>query len=207
MKRQAKKFIIAKKLQMTQIFDTAGNVVPVTVLSAQPNVVTHVKRIEPDGYTAIQVGIGERRARTVSKSVVGHTKKIGKVFRVLKEFRVAEPKWNVGDTVDIAQFAPGDRVAVIGTSRGLGFQGVVKRHGFHGQPASHGHKDQLRHSGSIGAGGVQRTFKGVRMGGHMGNARVTISNLEVVKVDLEKNELSLKGAVPGMRNAILLITQ
>ncbi len=207
MNRPVTKFILAKKSHQTQLFDEAGNVVPVTVVAASPNQVTQIKTVASDGYSAVQVGLGQRRAKTVSRAEQGQTKKLGKVFAARREFHVVEPKLKVGDQIDIKQFAVGDRVKVTGTSRGLGFQGVVKRHGFHGQPASHGHKDQLRHSGSIGAGGVQRTFKGVRMGGHMGNARVTTAGLEVVKIDSEKNELYLRGAVPGSRNALVAIYQ
>lgn len=199
--------MIAKKLSMTQLYDEAGNSVPVTILAAQPNVVTQVKTQDNEGYTAVQLGMGERRGKTVTKAVVGHTKTLGKVFRKIKEFRVAEAKVKVGDALDVNQFAVGEIVKVTGTSRGLGFQGVVKRHGFHGQPATHGHKDQLRHSGSIGAGGVQRVFKDMRMGGHMGNARVTVANLTVVKIDPEKNELYVKGAVPGVRNSFIQVYQ
>lgn len=207
MKQPVKKFIVAKKLYMTQVYDDAGNVVPVTVLTASPNTVTQLKTKEHEGYAAVQVGMGQRRLKRATKSVAGHTKGLNTVFAALKEFRVAEPTMQVGDSVTVQQFTAGDRVKVIGTSRGRGFQGVVKRHGFHGQPASHGHKDQLRKSGSIGAGGVQRVFKGVRMAGHMGSARVTVANLKVIKVDTEQNELYVQGAVPGVRNSLLTVYQ
>ncbi|MBI4407266.1 MAG: 50S ribosomal protein L3 [Candidatus Kerfeldbacteria bacterium] len=208
MKKTINKFLLAKKLYMTQVFDEAGNVVPVTVLAAEPNIVTQVKTADKDGYVAVQVGVGERRAKTVSKAVVGHTKGLNKVFRKLTEFRVTDGStYTVGDAVLVSQFTLGDKVKVSGISKGLGFQGVIKRHGFHGQPASHGHKDQERASGSIGAGGVQRTFKDMRMAGHMGDQFVKLSNLKVVKVDTEKNELYLKGAVPGARNAMICIYQ
>lgn len=208
MKKPVTKFLLAKKLYMTQLFDDSGNVVPVTVLAAEPNVITQVKTSEQDGYVAVQVGVGERRAKTVSKAVVGHTKGLNKIFRKLTEFRVADPaNYKVGDTVAAAQFSEGEKVKVSGISKGRGFQGVVKRHGFHGQPASHGHKDQLRASGSIGAGGVQRTFKGLRMAGHMGDSSVTVANLKVIKVDADKNELYLRGAVPGANRAFVRIYQ
>lgn len=195
-------------MHMTQLFDESGNVVPVTVLAAAPNVVTQIKTAEKDGYVAVQVGMGERRAKTVSKAVVGHTKGLNKVFRALTEFRVADGStYKVGDSMAAGQFAVGEKVKVSGFSKGRGFQGVVKRHGFHGQPASHGHKDQLRASGSIGAGGVQRTFKGLRMAGHMGDQSVTVANLRVIKVDADKNELYLRGAVPGARHALVWIYQ
>lgn len=207
MKRPVTKFIVGKKLHMTQIYDELGNALSVTVVSAQPNTVTQVKNMGNEGYVAVQVATGEKRPKTSTKAVVGHTKTLGKTFAHFREFRLAEPKYQVGDAIALNQFAVGDRVKVIGTSRGRGYQGVVKRHGFHGQPASHGHKDQLRKSGSIGAGGVQRVFKGVRMAGHMGNARVTVANLKVVKIDEEKNELYLEGAVPGVRNSMMMIYQ
>jgi large subunit ribosomal protein L3 len=207
MKKPVSKFLITQKLHMTQIFDDTGNVVPVTVLAATPNVVTQVMPNDKTGKPAVQVGYGMRRAKTVSKSVQGHTKGLNQTFRKLQEFKVTEPKFAVGDKLDVTQFTVGERVKVTGTNKGRGFQGVVKRHGFHGQPASHGHKDQLRKSGSIGAGGVQRVFKGVRMSGQMGNASLTVANLKVAKVDTEKNQLYVRGAVPGARNSFLAIYQ
>lgn len=208
MKKSFTKFLLARKLYMTQLFDDGGNVVPVTVLAAEPNVITQIKTSEQDGYVAVQVGVGERRAKTVSKAVVGHTKGLNKIFRKLTEFRVVDlANYKVGDTVAAAQFSEGEKVKVSGISKGRGFQGVVKRHGFHGHPASHGHKDQLRASGSIGAGGVQRTFKGLRMAGHMGDSSVTVANLKVIKVDADKNELYLRGAVPGANRAFVRIYQ
>ncbi|MFA6474889.1 MAG: 50S ribosomal protein L3 [Patescibacteria group bacterium] len=208
MKKPTTKFLLAKKLHMSQLFDDNGNVVPVTILAVSPNMVTQLKTVESDGYVAVQVGCEERRAKTTSKSLVGHTKGLNKVFRNFSEFRVEDVSgYKVGDVITVEKFAVGDNVKVIGYSKGRGFQGVVKRHGFHGQPASHGHKDQLRASGSIGAGGVQRTFKGLRMPGRMGNAKVSISNLKVVKVDAAQNEVYLKGAVPGARNGLVWIYQ
>lgn len=207
MKKPVTKFLVAQKLYMTQIYDETGNVIPVTVLAAQSNVVTQVKSNAETGKHSVQVGVGQRREKTVSKSVQGHTKGLKQVFKKLQEFKIADSKLNVGDKVELTQFAVGDRVKVTGTNKGRGFQGVVKRHQFHGQPASHGHKDQLRKSGSIGAGGVQRVFKGVRMAGHMGNARLTVANLQVVKVDTEKQELYVRGAVPGARNSFLALYQ
>ncbi len=212
MKKPATKFLLTKKLHMTQLFDENGNVVPVTVLAATPNTITQIKTSEKDGYTAVQVGMGERRAKTVSKSVVGHTKAAsktdGKVFRHLSEFWVSDSSaYKVGDTVAVSQFTPGDKLKIHGFSKGKGFQGVIRRHGFHGQPASHGHKDQERAGGSIGAGGVQRTFKGLRMPGQMGGTHITVPNLKVIKVDAEANELYVRGAVPGARNTLIWIYQ
>lgn len=191
---------------MTQVYADGDTVFPVTVIAAGPCVVTQVKTDDKDGYTAVQIGYGQRRAKHVSKAVQGHTKGLG-VFARLAEFKVAEVKCQRGDQLDVTQFSVGEHVKVTSTSKGKGFQGVVKRHGFHGQPASHGHKDQLRKSGSIGAGGVQRTFKDVRMAGRMGQDRVTVANLKVVKVDPEKHELYLGGAIPGASNSLISIYQ
>lgn len=212
MKKPATKFLLTKKLHMTQLFDENGNVVPVTVLAATPNTITQVKTAEKDGYVAVQIGMGTRRAKNVAKSVAGHTKAAskeeGKTFRHLSEFRVTDSStYKVGDTVEVSQFTPGEKVRAQGVSKGRGFQGVVKRHGFHGSPATHGHKDQERAGGSIGAGGVQRTFKGLRMPGQMGNSYITVPNLKVVKVDPETNELYVRGAVPGARNTLIWIYQ
>jgi len=207
MKKTVTKFILGKKLYMTQLFDDAGTVFPVTVVSVPSNVVTQVKTKDKEGYSAVQVGYGVRRAKTVSKSVQGHTKSAGGVFAKLSEFLVAEPTVKVGDKVEVSQFVVGEKVKISGLSKGRGFQGVVKRHGFHGQPSSHGHKDQSRKSGSIGAGGVQRVFKDLRMSGRMGHNQVTVANLKVVKVDTATNELFLGGAVPGARNSVIAIYQ
>lgn len=198
------KFILGKKIEMSQKFKESGEVVPVTVVQAGPCVITAIKTEDKDGYKAVQVGYGEKKK--ISKPLLGHLKNLGK-FSSLREFRVVDTKeMKVGDKFDVGVFEAGDKVKVTGISKGKGFQGVVKRHHFHGSPASHGHKDQLRHSGSIGAGGVQNVFKGMRMGGQMGADQVTIKNLEVVEIDKEKNLLYLKGAVPGGRNSFLMIS-
>lgn len=196
------KCILAKKLEMSQVFRPDGTVVPVTLVQAGPCVVTQVKTKETDGYDAVQVGF--LTATKLSKPQEGHLKDLAKV-RTLREFRVDDASaFKRGDTIEASVFAIGDDVDVTGTSKGKGFQGVVKRHGFHGHPASHGHKDQLRMPGSIGAGGPQHVFKGRRMAGHMGNETVTVQNLEVVEVR-DQGIIALKGAVPGARNAILEI--
>lgn len=207
MKKTVTKFILGKKLYMTQLFDETGTVFPVTVVSVPTNVVTQIKTKDKDGYSAVQVGYGVRRAKNISKSVQGHTKSTGVNFSKLSEFLVAEPAVKVGDKVEVSQFSVGEKVKISGLSKGKGFQGVVKRHGFHGQPSSHGHKDQSRKSGSIGAGGVQRVFKDLRMAGRMGHNQVTVANLKVVKVNPETNELFLGGAVPGARNSVIAIYQ
>jgi len=189
---------------MTQRFQADGTMTPVTVVAAGPCPVTMVKTKEKDGYTAVQVGFGE--SKKLSKAEKGRVKGLAQV-RTLREFRVqGEIPVKRGDVITAAVFQPGDSVNVVGTSKGKGFQGVVKRHGFKGSRATHGNKDQLRMPGSIGATAPQRVIKGMRMGGHMGNARITVHNLEVVEVDAEKNLIFLKGAVPGARNGMVLLS-
>jgi len=200
------KFILAEKKEMTQKFTEDGTVIPVTKVLAGPCVVTQLKTDKKDGYTAVQVGFGLKK--NLAKPISGHLKNLGS-FRYLKEFRIIDQeakKLALGDKITAKIFQAGDLVKATGTSKGRGFQGVVKRHGFHGSPATHGHKDQLRHSGSIGAGGVQHVFKGVRMGGRMGGGQVTITNLEIIEVDPEKNEIFIRGAVPGAKSNLLLIS-
>lgn len=198
------KFILGKKIEMSQIFKDDGTVIPVTAVLATPNVVTQVKvKTGKDGYNAVQIGFDG--AKKVKKSRAGHLKDLDKV-KTLKEIRIADDTAvNRGDKITVAAFAPGDMIKVTGTSKGKGFQGVVKRHGFHGQKGSHGHKDQERMPGSIGAGGVQRVFKNIRMAGHMGDDQVTVSGLEVVDINKEKNILYIKGALPGARNSLVII--
>lgn len=198
------KFILAKKLNMTQIFEDDGRVIPVTAVLASPNVVTQVKTVDRDGYRAVQLGLGN--GKRVNKPESGHLKGLA-LSRTLREIAIKdETAVERGDVVTVATFAKGDAVDVIGWSKGRGFQGVVKRHGFHGSPKTHGHKDQQRMPGSIGAGGVQRVFKNVRMAGHMGDDQVTIKGLEVVAIDVEQNILYIKGAVPGARHSLLVIS-
>lgn len=190
---------------MSQVWSETGEVVPVTLISAGPCIVTQVKTKERDGYEAYQLGYGEA-SRKQPKAQLGHTKDLGS-FRTFKEFRVA-PHAGVerGTVIDVSTFAPGDIVHVTGTVKGRGFQGVVKRHGFGGSPATHGHKDQLRMPGAISAGGVQHVQKGRRMGGHMGTNTVTVRNLKVVMVDLKNNLIAVKGAIPGARGSMVEIT-
>jgi len=188
---------------MSRTFREDGTVVPVTVLKAGPCVVTQVKDKAKDGYYAVQLGYGE--TRKVGKAKQGHLKPVGKNLRHLKEFRLTEGEYSVGQVLDVSQFAAGDIVDITGWSKGKGFQGVVKRHGFRGHPSTHGHKDQLRMPGSIGAGGVQHVRKGMRMAGRMGNVRSTVSHLQVVAVKPEAHELIVKGAVPGARRGLLLV--
>ncbi len=199
------KFIIAKKLEMSQRFRADGTVVPVTLLQAGVCKVTQVKSQDKDGYTAVQIGCGREKHPT--KPVAGHLKAAGENFKTLKEFRVDDASgFAVGGTVDAAQFTPGEFVEVSGVSKGKGFQGVVKRHHFRGGPRTHGHKDNLRMPGSIGSGGMQRVFKGLRMGGHMGVDQVTVKNLEVIEVDAAKGILAVKGAVPGAHGSIVMVS-
>ena len=200
------KFILAEKREMTQKFEENGTVIPVTKVVATPCVVTQLKGIDKEGYTAVQIGSGSKR--NLSKSVKGHLKNLGN-FRYLKEFKITDEeakKLAIGNKITANIFQSGDIVKVSGTSKGKGFQGVVKRHGFHGSPASHGHKDQLRMPGSIGATGPAHVFKGKKMPGQMGNNQVTVTNLEIIEVDSAKNEIFIKGAVPGARNNLLLIS-
>lgn len=199
------KFILGKKIEMSQKFKEDGTVVPVTLISAGPCKVTQVKTKEKDGVNAVQIGFDT--AKKLNKPEAGHLKALEN-FRHLIEIAIEKPEeYSRGQEIKISVLVPGEKVQVVGTSRGMGFAGVVKRHHFRGGPASHGHKDNLRMPGSIGAGGVQRVFKGVRMAGRMGGERVTIKNLEVVEVDEQNNVLALKGAVPGKRGAIVLISQ
>lgn len=189
---------------MSQIYSADGNVVPVTVVQAGPCVVTQVTENMPNGNRAIQIGFAETK-KEMKKPQVGHLKDLP-MLRHLREFTAGkEDTLKRGDKFGVEIFKTGEKVEVIGTSKGKGFQGVVKRHGFSGGPASHGHKDNERAPGSIGAGGVQRVFKGMRMAGHMGSDRVTIKNLEVVEVDTVNNILKIKGALPGSRNSLVII--
>lgn len=203
------KFILGQKLGMTQVFREDGTVVPVTRIKAGPCVVTQVKTKEKDGVDSVQVGYGSQKVFRLSRAEQGHLKGIGdkkSTVRTLKEVNTGEGHGlERGNTFTVGIFETGEKVQVTGKTKGRGFQGVVKRHGFKGSPASHGHKDQLRMPGSIGATDAARVFKGTRMGGHMGDAQVTVKNLEVVEIKPEDNELWVKGAVPGARNGMLLV--
>ena len=200
------KFILAEKKEMTQQFAEDGTVIPVTRVVAGPCVITQSKTVDKDGYTAVQLAFGKKNH--INKPLAGHLKDLGK-FRYLKEFKVSAEeasKIKIGDKITVNIFQPGDIVKVSGTSKGKGFQGVVKRWGFHGSPASHGHKDQLRMPGSIGATGPAHVFKGTKMGGRMGGSQVTVTNLEIIKINPDTNEIFIKGAVPGPRNNLLLLS-
>lgn len=187
---------------MTQVFREDGSVVPVTKIQAGPCVVTQVKKDNA------QLGFGIQKVFRLSKPAKGHLKGItvdnnaNLTVSHLHEFKNTS-ELKRGDVFAVDIFEKGEKVQVTGTSKGKGFQGVVKRHGFAGGPATHGHKDNLRMPGSIGAGGVQRVFKGMRMGGHMGDEQVTVKNLEILDIDTANNEIMVKGAVPGARNSIV----
>ncbi len=192
---------------MTQVFDESGKVYPVTVIKTAGMVVSQIKTKEKDGYEAVQVGMGERREKRIKKAQKGHLKDLGNL-RHIKEFRISSAESSEmkrGAKITSAIFAPGDKVTVSATSKGKGFQGVVKRHGFHGGPRSHGQKHSEREAGSIGTAGYQRVFKGRRMAGRMGGDRVTVKNLEVINVDSEKEEILIKGAIPGTRGTLVEI--
>lgn len=196
------KAIIAQKIAMSEIFDDEGNVVPVTVLHAPEMTVTQVKTIDRDGYEAIQFGSGEKKEKHISHPLKGHLAASGARSAFLKEFPL-EGEYKVGDKVNVSVFAEGDEVQISGKAKGRGFQGVVKRHGFGGGPRTHGQKHSEREPGSIGSVWPQRVLKGKRMAGRMGNNRVTVSNITVVKIEPEKELLFVKGAVPGARGGIV----
>jgi len=198
------KFIIGKKIEMTQVWQSDDKVTAVTKIQAGPCKVVQLKNNEKDGYEAVQIGYGERKEKNIKKPQKNHTKGLGNI-RYLREFRTSTENLKRGDIIDVSSFEVGDVVNATGTSKGRGFQGVVKRHGFKGTKASHGNKDQLRMPGSIGATGPAHVFKGTRMGGRMGGDRVTLTNLEVVEIDKENNIISIKGAIPGARNGLVLI--
>ncbi len=197
------KFLLGTKENMTQIFTEDGVVVPVTVIKTSPNVVTQVKTSGKDGYQAIQIGFGEKKAKNVTKPLKGHVKELGN-FAHLKEVKLAG-EFNLGDKIEISTLTEGDTVTVSAISKGKGFQGVVKRHGFKGGRRSHGQKHSEREPGSIGVGGVQRVFKGMRMAGRMGADRVTVKNLIVAKVDADNQLVYIKGAVPGRKGTLVEI--
>ena len=198
--------LIGKKVGMTSIFDENGKNIPCTVIEAGPCVVTQVRTEEVDGYSALQLGFDD--AKTATKAAQGHAKKAGTVAkRKIVEFQGFDGEYNLGDTVTVDVFKEGQFIDVLGTSKGKGFQGVVKRHGFGGVGQStHGQHNRLRAPGSIGAASYPaRVFKGMRMAGQMGNERVKVQNLRVLKVVAEKNLLVVKGCVPGHKNAYVII--
>lgn len=186
---------------MSQVFSEDGKVTPVTIVLAEPMRVTQLKTVEKDGYEAVQLGSG--KAKKLSKPMKGHLKELGNL-RDLIEWR-GKVEMVIGETIDVTSFNVGDIVKVSGISKGKGFQGGVKRHGFRGMPASHGHKHVTRHVGSIGQRFPQHTLKGLRMAGRMGADRISVRGLKVVNVDKDQNLLLIKGAVPGRKGTLLEI--
>jgi len=203
-----KKGLIARKIGMTQLFDENGKVIPVTVVEAGPCTVVQKKTVETDGYEAIQVGFGDVKVTRVNKPEAGHFKKADVApQKVLKEFRLEDMSTiNVGDTLKADVFAVGDRVDVVGTSKGKGTAGSIKRWNFARLKESHGTGPVGRHAGSLGAcSDPSRVYKGKKLAGHLGSERVTIQNLDIVKVDAENNLIAIKGAIPGPKGGIVVL--
>ena len=196
--------LMGRKIGMTHLFGEGGRVIPVTVLEVGPCVVTQIRTQDKDGYQAVQMGFGE--ARRLNKPQQGHLKGLSKL-RHLREFSATDPEeYQVGQALDVGLFQEGELVDVTARSKGRGFQGVVRRHGFGGGPKTHGQKDRHRAPGSIGGTTFPgRVFKGKHMPGHMGNRRITTRHLRVVRVDRERNLLLLRGAVPGSRQGLVLV--
>ena len=202
-----KKAIIGKKLGMTQLFDNNGNVVPVTVIEAGPCVISQKKTTENDGYEAVQIGYGDLKASKVNKPMKGHFAKADAApKKVIREFRLENINdYNVGDIIKADVFAEGDKVDVTGTSKGKGYAGVIKRWNFGRLKETHGTGPVHRHGGSLGVIDPARVFKGKKMAGHLGAERVTVQNLDVVKIDAENNIIAVKGAIPGPKGGIVVL--
>lgn len=201
--------ILGKKVGMTQLFDEKGNVVPVTIIEAGPCYITQVKTIDTDGYNAVQIAFDEVQERKLTKGEKGHLQKASVPFlRQIREVRSAQPPaYTLGDVVKADIFQEGDIVDVVGISKGRGFAGAVKRHGFAGGPKTHGQSDRHRATGSRGAGTTPgHTFPGTKAPGQMGNQRVTVQNLKIALVDPERNLIAIRGAVPGPRTGLVLIS-
>jgi len=200
------KGILGKKVGMTQIFTDKGLAIPVTVIEAGPCIVIQKKTPEKDGYSAIQIGFGEKRERLFTKPLAGHFTKAGiRPLRFLREMLVEDPEvFQVGQEIKADIFAQGEKVDVVGTSKGKGFAGAIKRHGFHRGPMAHGSKYH-RSPGSLGAKGPARVYKGRKLPGHMGTDRVTVQNLEVIKVDADRNLIAVRGAIPGPKGGLILV--
>lgn len=200
--------IIGKKIGMTSLYNADGTAVPCTLIQAGPCIVTQVKTVESDGYNAVQLGYGDKKEKNTTKPLQGHFKKAGTTpKRKLVEFKEFEQNLNLGDTIGADLFAEGEFVDAIGTSKGKGFQGVVKRHGFAGVGGqTHGQHNRARHPGSIGACSFpSRVFKGLRMAGRMGNDRVKVQNLRILKVMTEQNLIVVSGSVPGAKNSFVIL--
>ena len=201
------KGLIGKKVGMTQIFDDTGAAIPVTLIEAGPCYVTQVRQPEKDGYSAVQLGFDEVKPKRLAAGQLGHLRRNSlPPLRFLREFREKSPEVKEGDTLTVEVFQVGEFVDVVGTSKGKGFQGGVKRYHFSGGPKTHGQSDRQRAPGSRGSGTTPgRVYKGARGPGHMGNERVTAQNLNVVLVDLERNLIGLRGAVPGAKGGVVVI--
>jgi large subunit ribosomal protein L3 len=200
--------IIGKKIGMTSIFDADGKSVPCTVIEAGPCVVTQVRTVEIDGYAAVQLGYGDKKEKNTSKAMIGHFGKANTTpKRKLVEFKKFEDVQTLGDAITVALFIEGDIVDVSGTSKGKGFQGVVKRHGFAGVGGrTHGQHNRARHPGSLGASSFpSKVFKGMRMAGQTGSKKIKVQNLEVVKVFTEQNLLVVKGSIPGAKGSFVIV--
>ena len=203
------KCIVGKKIGMTQLFDEKGKVIPVPVIEAGPCVVVQKKTIENDGYEAVQIGFGDKSEKNANKPMKGHFAKADVALkRVLREFRLDDcSSINVGDIIKADTFAVGDAVDVCGTSKGKGFAGSIKRHGYSRLKETHGTGPVHRHAGSMGANSTpSKVYKGKGLPGHMGAERVTVQNLDVVKVDVENNLIALRGAIPGPKGGVVFIT-
>ncbi|QFZ53866.1 50S ribosomal protein L3 [Oceanihabitans sp. IOP_32] len=199
--------LIGKKIGMTSIFDENGKNIPCTVIEAGPCIVTQVRTEEVDGYKAVQLGFDDATEKSATKAALGHAKKAGtSVKRKIVEFKGFDEEYKLGDAITVDHFAEGDFVDIAGTSKGKGFQGVVKRHGFAGSERTHGQQSMGRAPGSVGAASYPaRIFKGMKMAGRMGGETVKVQNLRVLKVVAEKNLLVVKGCVPGHKNAYVII--
>ncbi|GAB4493564.1 MAG: 50S ribosomal protein L3 [Anaerolineales bacterium] len=203
------KGLIGKKIGMTQIFDESGVAYPVTLIEAGPCYVTQIRRPETEGYSAVQLGFGETHPKRLTGGELGHLKAASlPPLRVLREFRTKTPDVSVGDVLKVDVFAPGERVDVIGTSKGKGFAGGVKRYHFSGGPKTHGQSDRHRAPGSNSSGTTPgRVYRGSRRPGHMGSDRVTVQSLKVVLVDAERNLIGVHGAVPGPKGGLVVINE
>jgi large subunit ribosomal protein L3 len=201
------KGLIGKKVGMTQIFDESGAVVPVTIIEAGPCYVTQVREPETDGYSAVQLGFNETKPKRLTGGELGHLKRNNlPPLRFLREFREKDPGVKEGDVVNVSLFSKGDHVDVVGTSKGKGFQGGVKRYHFRGGPKTHGASDRMRSPGSRGSTTTPgRVYKGARGPGHMGDDRVTVQNLMIAYVDVERNLLGVRGAIPGAKGGLVMI--
>jgi len=199
--------LLGRKIGMTQIFDETGAVIPVTVIQVGPCVVTQIRVRERDGYEAVQIGFGEIKPKSLNKPQRGHLAGAGQLVRYLREFSADNPSTHkVGEVLTVDMFEVGQIIDVTGTSKGRGFQGVVKRHGFNGGPRTHGQSDRLRAPGSIGAGtDPGHVFKNTRMAGRMGGRRVTVMNLSVVEVISDRNLLLVRGSVPGAKTGLVMV--